>query len=552
MKCVFFSSLLAFLSPLLFIGSYAQQPEAKTVDSSAYYSDLLMDLQGGNDFNRAIHFFERNYEKNLSESKPVAAALNLEVLANTEYKIGDYNSSESLSVEALKLLDLENDADTQVIKTRIYNLLGLLYANLENYEKSKTYYGRSLQLAKTTSDSLYVLINMSAVLRAEKNYETAIDTLNYALNRANTPRYTRLAGDLLDNLGYTELLAQEEESLMHLKQSLAIRLQLHDTLGIFSNYRNLSSYYKQVPDTLTAIDYARKAYSLSKYIPDPAYELEALGLIADLDTLEYIERFKYLSDSLKESALTRQNKYAALKYDVAREQRQTQLALLERDREKRLKTIYVLTLVLGVVVILGFSVLSHFKQKQKQLDAIRKTEASISKKVHDGLANDTFQVISELQNLENIPDHILAKLDKIYLETRDISKNHSPLIDGNNFKDQLVSRLSSYKSENFNVITRNLNGIDWEKFSKNKKDAIYMVLGELMTNTKKHSKASLALISFEEKGKKLQITFKDNGLGNEIKKGNGIQNMEFRIFSLNGTISFEPEPGKGLKVQILV
>ena len=79
-----------------------------------------------------------------------------------------------------------------------------------------------------------------------------------------------------------------------------------------------------------------------------------------------------------------------------------------------------------------------------------------------------------------------------------------------------------------------------------------MVLGELMTNTRKHSQASVALVSFEQKGKKLAITFKDNGLGNEIKKGNGIQNMEFRIFSLNGTISFEPESGKGLKVQILV
>ena len=79
-----------------------------------------------------------------------------------------------------------------------------------------------------------------------------------------------------------------------------------------------------------------------------------------------------------------------------------------------------------------------------------------------------------------------------------------------------------------------------------------MVLGELMTNNKKHSYASIALISFEQNRKKLKITYRDNGNCKVIIKGNGIHNMESRIEALNGNIIFNPELEKGLTVQIHV
>jgi len=37
-----------------------------------------------------------------------------------------------------------------------------------------------------------------------------------------------------------------------------------------------------------------------------------------------------------------------------------------------------------------------------------------------------------------------------------------------------------------------------------------------------------------------------------LKTGNGILNMENRIFSINGKLNFETEQGKGLKILIQV
>ena len=552
MKSTFISSLLL---TIYFFGIQeirCQELYNAPLDSTSYFYKIILGPEDAVLFDKSVQFYKREYLGHLNKKEYLQAGRSLELIASGKYKIGDYTAAEELLIQALEITEDDTTSEALAMKTRIFNLLGLIYSSIKDYEKSLEFYYKSLDLGMTSKDTISALLHIGNVYRYEKNYDDALSTYNYALKIARDNNDIRKTGYLLDNLGYTELLAKKQSGLMHLNQSLEIRNAIKDTIGLYANYRHLSLYYSETADTTTALAYARQALSLSDAIKDPTYELEALGIIAGLDDTKYIGRYKFLNDSLKEADLEARNKYAALKYDVSKEQRQTKLALLQRDRQKRLNAIYLLGIAIGIVITIAIIIIMYQKRKQKQLEAIRITEAAISKKVHDGLANDTFQVLSELQNLKNVPDHIINRLDKIYMETRDISKNNSPLIEGANFKDQLVSRLNSYKTETFNVITRNLNAINWEKFNQNKRDAIYMVLGELMTNTKKHSQASLALITFEQKGKKLQIVFKDNGVGTKINKGNGIQNMEFRIFSLNGTISFDSELDKGLKVQIQV
>ena len=73
-----------------------------------------------------------------------------------------------------------------------------------------------------------------------------------------------------------------------------------------------------------------------------------------------------------------------------------------------------------------------------------------------------------------------------------------------------------------------------------------------MTNLKKHSKANIAIISFAEKSKKINIDYKDNGVGCAIKKNVGLQIAETRIKSIKGTITFESQTNKGFEVKIKI
>ncbi|WP_416440025.1 tetratricopeptide repeat protein [Leeuwenhoekiella sp. A16] len=541
-------SFLFFI--LIFISTENYGQNIKEADSLRYYYNTLSKPTDFADFQKAKTFFEKRVKSSLYSRDTLSAIQNLRLIANGQSEYGLLNDSEQTVVFALRFAENISSDKKADLKLGLNNQLGMIYRRLNDYEKALSFYDRALSFSQSKKDSISILNNKSTIYKDLKQYESAEEILKETLKIAsteNTKQYARI----LSNLGYVQFKLGDKDALNSIQVALAYRIKENDLVGQYSSYNDLAEYYIESQDFRQARVYFDMGYAIAKKINSAEYLVNSLGKYVILDQDPMIIKFKKLKDSLEEARLIKENKYAAMKYDVEKEQQHTQIAQLEGERQKTLKTIYLSLAVLGVCISVPTIALMHQKRKRRQLESIHQTEAFISKRIHDGLANDTFQVMSELQNL-NVPEHILKKLDKIYLETRDISKNHSPLIEGSNFPDQLISRLNSYKSEHLNVITRDLNAINWSTISQTKKNTIYMVLGELMTNNKKHSHANLALISFDQNRKKLKITYKDNGSGEEIKKGNGIQNMESRIHALNGTIIFDPELGKGLTVQIQV
>src|SRR5690606_41034839 len=97
--------------------------------------------------------------------------------------------------------------------------------------------------------------------------------------------------------------------------------------------------------------------------------------------------------------------------------------------------------------------------------------------------------------------------------------------------------------------------VNWMLFSKEKQIQFYKILQELLTNMKKHSEASLVVLSFQTERNNLLFFYTDNGIGtteNQMNTKNGIRITENRIEKIKGTISFVCEPNKGLKVNIKI
>ena len=100
-----------------------------------------------------------------------------------------------------------------------------------------------------------------------------------------------------------------------------------------------------------------------------------------------------------------------------------------------------------------------------------------------------------------------------------------------------------------------MDTIFWCSFNSNKKTIIYRVIQELLVNMKKHSQCSLVVITFNKNQNKLQIEYSDNGIGvvmDKINLKNGLQNVENRILSINGTITFDTKSNKGFKTSFTV
>jgi signal transduction histidine kinase len=160
--------------------------------------------------------------------------------------------------------------------------------------------------------------------------------------------------------------------------------------------------------------------------------------------------------------------------------------------------------------------------------------------------------MTKLQSDEISNDYILDDLEQVYNKTRDISKENSMIDVQENYHEILKELLLSYKNDQINVIVHNISKINWDSLSDLKKITLFRILQELMTNMRKHSKASLVALSFKTSGNKIVIDYKDNGIGCNLVKHNGLHNTENRMASINGTITFETETGKGFKVQITI
>lgn len=195
------------------------------------------------------------------------------------------------------------------------------------------------------------------------------------------------------------------------------------------------------------------------------------------------------------------------------------------------------------------------RNKRKIKETAYLTETRIAKKLHDELANDVHNAIAfaETQDLyiDANKDFLLENLETIYIRARNISNENKDIDTGENYLEKLKAMIASYGSNEINVIL-NTSSFDDKNLNKEIKIAIYRVLQELMVNMKKHSHCSIVSIGFKSNKKSLEINYSDNGVGcsNLLNLKNGLQNVETRIFSINGTINFDTEPEKGFKVKI--
>ena len=150
---------------------------------------------------------------------------------------------------------------------------------------------------------------------------------------------------------------------------------------------------------------------------------------------------------------------------------------------------------------------------------------------------------------------VLDSLEHIYSRTRDISRENNEINTSGSFEEDLIGNLINSVPKKTKLILKGQEEINWDRIDKEKKIVIHRVLQELLVNMKKHSNASLVAIRFASKAKGIEIGYSDNGKGfdlQNIRSGNGIKNVENRIHSTGGSINFETEAGKGLKVNIQI
>lgn len=529
--------------------SYTQQ----SIDSIKYFYKAIINPENPEHLPNGIRYYSRKKVQDLAKEDTLNVIQDLRMLAIGEFKIGNIYDSENSIVEALNLIDGLRDKDT-LIGSRIglYNQLGRIYRASNNYKAAINAFDEALKISKKLKDSIIILNNKANIYKDMEEYKLAIDQYSILYEKSLKLNNELQLTLVLDNLGSVQSKIFSPKALGNLNKALKIRVEENYLAGMYSSYRNLAYYYLEREDKTKALFYANKGLDVAEKINSSSYIQNALSLFMKLNDDSKVREYQRLMDSISKARQLAENKNAFIKYNLGEERKKTEASKLIQEKEKRKRLTYQSISAIILMALIASYFVFRYRYKKGKIEEVYKTEARISKRVHDEVANDVYHVMTKLQSNSSNNESVLDDLEKIYSKTRDISKDNSAIDVGKNFEQLLNDLLLSYKTQDVNIVTKNLSKINWDNVSLIKKTTIYRVLQELMTNMRKYSEASLVALSFNRSGNKISIDYKDNGIGCLLKKKNGLQNAENRIASINGTISFESKLNEGFKSKIIV
>lgn len=203
----------------------------------------------------------------------------------------------------------------------------------------------------------------------------------------------------------------------------------------------------------------------------------------------------------------------------------------------------------------------------KVLSAIISTEEKerkfFAKELHDGLGPVLSSMKMSLSAIDIIKlsdtnRQIISKtefaVDNAITVTKEISNHLNPQVLERYGIEKAIQTFANNsipdKQVNFNIESN----LEKSRLDYNQEVILYRISCELINNTLKHASASKISISVSKYPDKIIFIYDDNGQGFDIAEkrnsGMGLNNIESRVKSLNGSLEIKTHPSKGVFVKI--
>lgn len=512
-------------------------------------------------YDSAYYYFKNANVVYYDVNDSLSLAYNQLMMAHIHYFYNDYNTSEELTTQAIEYMQAK---DTSYL-IEAYNVLANAYLITEKYDEANHYYTKSLKLTEKSSIAeLSLKNNIASLLINSGKCDEAKIILQEILNSKLINTNALLKSTALFNLGYALFKQNGNQGLEQMLASLKIREEANMELSSIENYLKIAEYY-QLKNKSTAVSYLKKALTLAtkhKSIDNKISALKKLIPLTKNDaSLNYSEEYIRLNDSITSVRNQAKNQFAKIRFDYSKELEQNQ-TLKSKEIENQLiiqkqkNTNLLLCCLIALVTILFYFIYYYLRNRhtKEKIEENYKTEQRIATRIHDELANDVYHTISYAENTDLSDGQnkvkLLDHLEDVYNRTRNISKENSLIPTGTEYVSYLKNMLLEFQNVQVKIITAGIDDFSWDNLNEIKKVVLYRIIQELLVNMKKHSGADLVVIKFSKSNKYAEIQYTDNGIGfdkNDKKIKNGLQNVETRIKTINGTITFDSKVKKGVK-----
>ena len=512
--------------------------------------------------------------------------------ANLQYSGSDFSGSEISLFNALRAIKNEKKND---IVYESYNLLGILYNELGEFDKALEYHAKALssiddkvmpidfQSRATSLNNLgYVYQNLNKHKQAKQYFQEGLeqkDLIKYKI---------LLYSMLLDNLAYSKFKLNESDGVPQLfYESLKLRDSLQSTVGIILSQIHLSEYFASKNDTVKSLQYSREALATalsSKNYRNALAPLKRLSITDPKHASVYTKQYIHINDSLQKAERKMGEKFTRIEYET--DQIKDQNSTLT-DQNRNLLYGFSFFMILGLFFYIIKAqktknrelLFKHEQQKaneeiynlmisqQNTIETSRvKEKKRVAQELHDGVLGRMFGVRINLDSLNKFQDEqaieqrisYLNELKNIEQDIREIShdlnREKSELI--NNFV-AIVDKLIEEQKKSFQskLVTTIDSSIKWEKVSNSVKIDLYRILQESLQNINKYAKANLIKVEFKKVDDLISLTIADDGIGfNAARKakGIGLQNMVSRVKECEGTFDLKSKIGEGTTIIVTV
>ncbi|GGC66718.1 hypothetical protein GCM10011387_20170 [Pedobacter quisquiliarum] len=471
---------------------------------------------------------------------------------------GDSFNGQEYSLEALKFFNAAKEAHSPYILSNLNNL-GIASYDLKKYKASLEFYK---QASSFIIDSAALHISKNNIANAYRElgqYDTAIKIYGEVLAR-NPVEVTKAR--TLTNLAKTRWLKQARYNPIPVyMEALEIRKNVHDLWGENSSYSHLVSFYKR-SNRDSALHYSDFMYKLALKLRNPDNELETLSYLAELAPSNpfYLKRYLQLQDSLSTVRNAAKNQFALIRYET--EKHKSENLKLERENTQQQvdilrRTVGLWAAAFGLIATVSIFSLRYRRRKRQlaeQADrAIRESKLKTSKEIHDVVANGLYRMMSELEYGDEInKEKLIDQIENLYEKSRGIS--HLVVAEPAKLSAQLYELGSSFSNEHLSISMVGLQEDMDLKINERIGNELLLIVQELLVNMKKHSAARSVVLRFEIDQDRLNINYRDDGVGLEMESTDhrGLFNIESRIEELSGRCKFDHHEHGGLQVAISV
>ena len=558
------------------------------------YNDMgIIFIDQGN-YQKAIEWFNKSLaiRTELQDSAGMAALYNK--IGIVYQKKGQLKKALENQIEALKIY--ENLGSDLWIGYSLNNM-AIIHQNLGNLDKALQYHQKALTY-RIKMDDVYGEAgsygNMANVYVKLHDTSLAIQYYDKALTIFRKIDDKESISAMLNNLGNIYIArGKESDALTLLEESLKIRENLGDKKGIASTLLRMGEAYTSMGSYKKASQALYRARRLAREIDVVEEEMVSYLNLAKMYALQHQldSAFKNMSlyiatkDSVYNQRLEEQIIDVQTRYETEKMGQDMNLLKSEKEltelrlKQKRMQN---LLLILAIITIVGAAIFSFYRRKLKQkaaMDAAKiryneqkiraviesqeEEQRRIARELHDGVGQklaglklNWSSLISGTEIKKVWPDYnnLTLLIDETAQEVRTISHQMLPK-ELEQFG--LIPSIESLLEINFKNTGTNTSfshmGVE-ERLPYTVELTIYRILQELVSNILKHAHASSIKVELLKRRDRILLIVEDDGIGMNLEKmkngGIGVMNIESRVESVQGRVTFESEQEKGTFVTV--